>query len=143
VAEVVQHVSDPVIVQTANPLDVKPEDLDGLASALEDEGLDVRRAYVEQRGFGVTWWEVVLIWVSARSAEAVIDRVVGDAVEWMKDRFRQKPESKRPKVALIVYYEGEEGHLAEKVELQSADDDPIRKPADEFERYTRKRPPEA
>jgi hypothetical protein len=144
VEEGVRDVNDPVIVQTANPLDVKPEDLDGLISALEDEGLDAQRAYVEQRGYGVTWWEVVLIWVAARSAEAVIDRVVGSAVEWMKDRFRQELEHKpRPKVALIVYYEGEEGHVAEKVELKSADDEPIRKPTDEFERYTRKKPPEA
>ncbi len=51
--------SDPVIVQTANPRDVKLEDLDGLISALEDQGIDARRAYADQRGFGVTWWEVV------------------------------------------------------------------------------------
>jgi hypothetical protein len=137
------RVSDPVIVQTANPLDVKPEDLDALINALKDEGLDVRRAYLEQKGYGVTWWEVVLIWVAARSAETVIDRVVGDAVVWMKNRFRQNPESKRPKVALIVYYEGEEGYVVEKVQLKSADDEPIRKPTDEFERYTRRKPPEA
>jgi len=141
----VRYVSDPVIVQTANPLDVKMEDLDGLISALEDEGLDARRAYVEQRGYGVTWWEVVLIWVSARSAEAVIDRVVGGAVEWMRERFRRVPEGRkpRPKVALIVYYEGEEGHVAEKIQMRTADDKPVRKPTDEFERYTRKKPPEA
>jgi hypothetical protein len=138
-------VSDPVIVQTANPLVVKLEDLDGLISAFEDEGLDARRAYVEQRGYGVTWWEVLLIWVSARSAEAVIDRVVGGAVEWMRDRFRRQPGGRqpRPKVALIVYYEGEEGYAAEKVEMRTADDEPIRKPTEEFERYTRKKPPEA
>jgi len=87
----------------------------------------------------------VLIWVSARSAEAVIDRVVGSAVEWMRERFRRVPEGQkpRPKVALIVYYEGEEGHVAEKVQMRTADDEPIRKPTDEFERYTRKKPPEA
>jgi hypothetical protein len=145
VEEGVRRVNDPVIVQTANPRQVKLEDLDGLISALEDEGLDARRAYAEQRGYGVTWWEVVLIWVSARSAEAVIDRVVGGAVEWMRDRFRREPRGRqpRPKVALIVYYEGEEGHAAEKVEMRTADDEPIRKPTDEFERYTRKKPPEA
>jgi len=139
----VRYVSDPLIVQTANPLVVKLEDLDGLISALEAEGLDARRAYVEQRGYGVTWWEVVLIWVSARSAEAVIDRVVGGAVEWMRERFRREPEGRqpRPKVALIVYYEGEEGHVAEKVEMRTAGDEPIRKPTDESERYTRKKPP--
>ncbi len=135
--------SHPVIVQTANPHDVKPEDLDGLIGALKDAGLDARRGYLEQKGYGVTWWEVVLIWVAARSAETVIDRVVGDVVEWMKARFRQDPESQRPKVALIVYYEGDEGHVAERVELKSADDEPVRIPAEEFERYTRTKPPEA
>ncbi len=71
--------------------------------------LDVRRGYLEQRGFGVTWWEVVLIWMAARTGEAVINQLVGDVVEWMRDRFRQNPESKRPKVALLVFYEGDEG----------------------------------
>jgi hypothetical protein len=137
------RVMDPVIVQTANPRDVKLEDLDGLISALEDQGIDARRAYVEQRGYGVTWWEVLIIWVGARSAETVIDRVVGDAVEWMKDRFRQNPDRKRPKVALIVYYEGEVGRAEEAVELRSSDDQPVRRPTEEFERYTRKKPPEA
>lgn len=134
--------SDPVIVQTANPLDVKPEELDGLIDALNDKRLDARRSRVEQRGHGVTWWEVVLIWVAARSAEAVIDRVVGDVVEWMKDRFRQNPDSTRPKAAVIVLYEGEEGHATEKVELRSADEEPVRSPVEEFERYTRRKPPE-
>jgi hypothetical protein len=52
--------SNPVIVQTANPLDVKPEEPNGLIDALKTKGLDARHSYVEQRGFGVTWWEVVL-----------------------------------------------------------------------------------
>lgn len=132
--------SDQVIVQSSN---VQLEDLDGLIDALKGEGLDVRRgAYVEQKGRAVTWWEVVLIWVAARSAETVIDRVVGDAVEWMKDRFRQNPKNKRPKVAMIVYYEGEEGYVAENVQLKTPDDEPVRSPSEEFERYTRKKPPE-
>ena len=132
-----------MIVQTANPLIVKPEELDGLIDALKDKGLDARRSSVEQRGYGVTWWEVVLIWVAARSAETVIDQVVGDIVEWMKDRFRQDPENTRPKVAMIILYKGEEGHATEKIELRSGDGEPVRSPMEEFERYTRKKPPEA
>jgi hypothetical protein len=61
------RVSEPVIVQAANPLDVRPEELDSLIATLQDEGLDVRRAHQEQRGYGVTWWEVLLIWVAART----------------------------------------------------------------------------
>jgi hypothetical protein len=82
--------SAPITVQTANPLDVKLAELDGLIDALKDEGLDARRANLEQKGYGVTWWEVVLIWVAARTAEAGIDPVVGDVVKWMRDRFRHR-----------------------------------------------------
>lgn len=134
--------SDPVIMHTANPRIVKPEDLGGLVSTLEDRGLDVRLGYSEQRGYGVTWWEVLLIWMAARTGEAVIDQVVGDVVGWMRDRFRQEPEnSPRPKVALLVFYEGDEGEATEAVELRSADDEPVRRPTEEFERYTRTKPP--
>jgi hypothetical protein len=136
------RVSDPVIVQTANPLDLRPEELDGLITTLRDEGLDARRKYLEQKGFGVTWWEVVLFWLAARTGEAVVNQVVGDAVEWMKDRFRQHPESNRPKCAIIILYEGDEGQASEVIELPSADAEPVRRPAHEFERYTRTRPPE-
>jgi hypothetical protein len=136
------RVNDPVIVQSANPLDVKPEELDGLIDALKDDGLDARRTYLEQKGFGVTWWEVVLIWVAARSAETVIDRVVGDVVGWMKERYRHNPESKRPKVALIVRYEGEEGQAIEVIELKAKDAEPVRRTPKDFERYTRTKPPE-
>ena len=135
--------SEPVIVQTVNPRIVKPEDLESLVSALEDNGLDVRLTYAEQRGYGVTWWEVLLIWMAARTGEAVIDQVVGDVVGWMRARFRQEPEkSPRPKVALLVFYEDDEGEAIEAVELRSADDEPVRRPTEEFERYTRTKPPE-
>jgi hypothetical protein len=136
-------VGDPVIVQTANPLDVRPEELDSLINVLKDEGLDARRAHLEQKGYGVTWWEVVLIWVGARTAEAVIDHVVGDVMEWMKERFRQSPENRRPKAALIVRYEGDKGQISEVVELKSVDADPVRRTSEDFERYTRTKPPEA
>lgn len=135
--------SDRVIVQTANPLDVRPEELDDLIDALKDDGLDARRGYLEQKGYGVTWWEVVLIWVGTRAAEAVINHVVGDVVEWMKERFRQHPENTRPKTAMIFRYEGDEGQLSEIVELRSADADPVRRTPEDFERYTRAKPPEA
>jgi hypothetical protein len=110
--------SAPITVPTANPLDVKLAELDGLIDALKDEGLDARRAHLEQKGYGVTWWEVVLIWVAARTAEAVIDQVVGDVVKWMRDRFRQNPESRRAKAALIVPYEGDEGMTSKMVRLE-------------------------
>ena len=143
VEEGVWRMSDPILVQTANPLDVQPEELNDLIDALKSEGLDARRACLEQKGFGVTWWEVVVIWVGMKTAEAVIDQVVGDVVEWMKERFRRDPENKRPKAALIVRYEGEEGEASEVIELESAEAEPVRRTLSDFERYTRVKPPEA
>ena len=84
----------------------------------------------------------MLIWLAARTSEAVINQVVGDVVEWMRDRFRQNPESRRPKAALIVLYEGDEGVTSEVVELKSADTEPARRLPEEFERYTRTKPSE-
>jgi hypothetical protein len=73
----------------------------------------------------------------------VINAVVGDVVGWMRDRFRRHPENRRPKAALLVFYEGDEGHATEVVELKSEDAEPVRRPSEEFERYTRTKPPEA
>ena len=46
-----------IIIEPANPLDLKPEELAGLAIAIRDldPSLDVRLGYREQRGYGVTW----------------------------------------------------------------------------------------
>jgi hypothetical protein len=81
-----------------------------------------------------------VIWMAARTGEAVIDQVVGDVVEWMRGRFRHNPESKRPKAALIILYEGDEGRTSEVVEIRSADAQPVRRTPEDYERYTRTKP---
>jgi hypothetical protein len=84
---------------------------------------------------------VVLIWLAAETGAAVIHQVVGIVVQWMREQFRREPDGK-PKRAIIVLYEGYEGQASEVVELEAADAEPVRRlPQDEFERYTRTKPP--
>ena len=73
----------------------------------------------------------------------MINQVVGATVEWMRARIRQNPESGRPKATLMILYEDDKGVTSEVIELRSADAEPVRRLPEEFERYTRTKPPEA
>jgi hypothetical protein len=142
VAEVV-GVSNPVLVQVTNLMEVDFDDAQRLVASLQDEGLEVLRYKVELEEGGVPpgLYETVAIWLALRAGEAVVNEAVRVVVEWMRGRFRQDPNNRRPKRALIVLYEGDEARLSEVIELEAADAAPLRKlpqlPQDEFERYTR------
>lgn len=170
--------SNPVIVQTFHPVDFSVEEVERLVAALEDEGLEAWRYKVGaehlqkgQEGFGPPdMYEVVVIWLSLRAGEALVNHVVGIVVEWLREQIQRKPAKPhytvRPKRAVIFLYEGDEGQASEVIELHSAEDKPVRrlpeevgvtergtfllpgvrleprkKPRpEEFESYTRKKP---
>jgi hypothetical protein len=136
--------SDAILVQPDNPLDVKPEEVRGLMEdvrGLRQDAFLAYRDYVPGT-YGVTWWEVVTVWVGLRVGEAVIEQVVGFAVSWMRERFRNHPStSDRPKAVRIVTYDGETGIVRETIELRSADEKAVRRSPEAFELYTRKKPP--
>ena len=137
------EMSEPILVQPTGPKGhMPPETVQGLIEDLRGEGLDARLAYEEIPGGGVSEWDLVMIWIALRGSEAVINQVVGLAVEWMKNRFRQDPEDTRPRAAQIILYEGDEGEVSVVVELKSADEEPVRRTPEDFERYTRKKPAE-
>jgi hypothetical protein len=52
-----------ILVQPDNPLDVKPEALQGLVDGIRKLDEDAKIAYNDSKegAFGVTWWEVVTI----------------------------------------------------------------------------------
>jgi hypothetical protein len=54
-------VSSTVLVQTDNPLDVRPEELRDLVEGIRELAQESNLAYYdpEEGAFGVTWWEVV------------------------------------------------------------------------------------
>ncbi len=93
-----------IILRPGNPLDITSDDLEDLAQLLRglDEGYDVQVTTKEQRGYGVTWWEVILIWFLARGSavlDAEVEAMMRLAIDWARKRFFRSPG--RPKYIAI------------------------------------------
>jgi hypothetical protein len=141
--------NDPILVQPVLPpigpaAGVPPEKaVEDLIEDLRAEGLDARISYDVGPSEGFAPWDLIVLWVAARAGEAVIEQVVQMAIRWMRRRFRQYPEdTPRPRYTRIMLYEGDEGEVLEIIELRSADEEPIRRSPEDFERYTRTKPRE-
>jgi hypothetical protein len=96
-----------VQVQGANPLDMRPEKLQGLVTELEAAGLS---AEVTERdkppggARGVTWVEVVGVSISSVT---LLAKAVAATMRWHKKRVEQK-ETTRPQMTTIYGPDGEE-----------------------------------
>lgn len=110
-----------VLLVPGNPLDVRPEHLQPLAAEIEaDHGLRADVAAMPQRGYGVTWWEVLLIYVGTKGADAVtwhafqllLDSVTDKAKTWYGDR-RKAMDDKRPFHLAILDEDGQVLHAVE------------------------------
>lgn len=114
-------------LKPANPLDVEPEELIGLAEEIRmiEPGYEVEIPPPEyMKGVGVTWWEVVRIYVPwhdmQTTAVSIVLTKIGDAtVTWMRERFKKKPG--RPKVVTIY---GPKGKVLKTIALKTADGEP-------------------
>ena len=131
-----------IIVEPQNPLDLRADELapliDGLRAA--NASWDVRVTALEQRGYGVTYWEVVHIWLPALADEALtalIGAVIAEAVRWARGRFANG--SKRPKYVAI---HGPDGRVLKSVEVKSAEGDPVDVTEKDQEKPPRQRPPD-
>jgi predicted urease superfamily metal-dependent hydrolase len=134
---------EPILVQPTGPMGwMPPETVDSLVEDLRAEGLDARIAYDEVPGGGMEPVEVVFIWVSVEASRAVINQVVELGARWIERRFLEDPEDPRLKGAHILLYDGDEGRISEIVEAKSADEEPVRRSPEDFERYTQKKPSE-
>lgn len=61
-----------ILLVPANPLDLRPEELEPLVANLRDgHASSVDVGVVPQRGYGVTWWEVLVIYIGMKGADAV------------------------------------------------------------------------
>jgi len=89
--------------------------LDELAGELATMGHDVERDYHEQAPgrYGITWWEVVYIYVgmkaldavTSRALDAMLDRIVETAKRWAHERMAHKRTS-RPEYFAVLDTEG-------------------------------------
>lgn len=60
--------SPQVLLVPGNPLDLRSDDLEPLAAQVEREhGVSASVWGVPQRGYGVTWWEVLFIYMATRA----------------------------------------------------------------------------
>src|SRR5437660_1310540 len=97
------------------------DELDELAQSIRGvaPGLAVRYAVPsEQRGYAVTWWEVVHIWLpwAALAAggvvgPAIVKKIVDVVIEWARTRFARKS-NRRPKYVAIY---GPDGRVVQSV----------------------------
>jgi len=112
-----------IVLQPQNPLSLPPEELDGLGESIRalDTEYQVRIAIVEQRGYGVTWWEVVTVCVPWRdltnaAVVAAVTTIVGAAIQWARARFKTQPD--RPKYVAI---RGPDGKVLKSVLVKTPD----------------------
>ncbi len=87
-----------------NPLDLSEEDLKPLVDQVSAaSGLSAGVGIVPQRGYGVTWWEVVLIYVGMKGADAVtahalqllLDGLTEKTKEWYRRQSLARPNRER------------------------------------------------
>jgi hypothetical protein len=92
----------------------RPDELDELAQSIRGVSrLNVRSAAPrEQRGRGLTWWEIVHIWLpwaamgaGGVAGSAMAKKIVDVAVEWARARFARKT-NRRPTYVAIYGPDG-------------------------------------
>jgi len=117
-----------IILEPGNPNDFPAGELEELAGEIGklDMGCRVRIASREQRGYGVTWWEVLYIWLPAAfltagtiASKKMIEEFTKLAIDWMRARFLKSPG--RPKYTAIY---GPDGKVIKSVLLKDADQEP-------------------
>ena len=120
-----------VLLESNNPLDVTPEDLDEIADYLEQTSPNpsVEIGYDEQYGAGVTGHEVLIFWIP--NAEAIRDGIyvalITAATQKFRERFKRKNSERRKKVIRI--HDRSTGLEIETWILESETSEPvIRKP---------------
>ncbi len=114
-----------VLLVPANPLDLRPEELESLLGDLRAghaSSADV--GVVPQRGYGVTWWEVLVIYIAMKGADAVIGHVyqllLDEITEKVKAWYRARRLEKDNKRPLLLGIRDEEGHVLRALEIQSS-----------------------
>jgi hypothetical protein len=90
-----------VYLETINPLDLTPEDVQLLADRMHQRLPDIEFvvAYEEQHGSGTTWHEVLHIFLP--TADAMKDNsygvIMGMTAEYMRQRFKRPHGKRRPR----------------------------------------------
>lgn len=127
-----------ILIEPQNPLDLRPEDLQDLISAIQEiaPSYDVRLAYLDNEAVGVTFHEVLHIWLlSAPFTAPLLTEITKLGTGWLRERFKKYPN--RPK-SLVIYGPNNKplkGVVLKHINEEPEDDSGLDK------RATRNRPP--
>jgi hypothetical protein len=120
---------DQIIIQTRNPRDITLEETEELAQAIRllEPNCNVRVLGGKQVGYGITWFEILRIWlptaiitVGAIVAKEIIQEITKLAIRWACQRLKKKGVSRRP--TYIAIY-GPDGKILKSVVLKNDTDD--------------------
>lgn len=94
-----------ILLETINPDDLTPDELWNLAEDLHARTPEFEffPAYEEQYGAGVTWHEVIRVWVENGEIlkAAAFDVVLTQIIEAMRRRFQKRHRERRPKSIIV------------------------------------------
>jgi hypothetical protein len=112
-----------IILQPKNPLDLKPEEVKELADSIRTSypKYDVRveggSGYI---GYGVTWFQILTIWLLVPINKQIVERITKLAIEWARQRFG-KQKAGRPK-SITIY--GPYRKVLKSIVIKNATDEP-------------------
>jgi hypothetical protein len=128
---------DEIVMQPTSDLRPEPEDVRLLGDDLSRElGAPVRLVgEPEHGGRGVTWWEVVHVWLPASVVGSpLVAKAVDVFVDWARARmrrFREEQEANPPPQHMTIY--GPDGKPLKKVTLENPDGEPKISEPDEID----------
>ncbi len=115
-----------VTLRPGNTRDFEEHELEQLAAAIRDEaGVDVELEDREQRGYAVTWWEV-MNFLLTETAGHVVDAVLAAAILWAKQRLSRKKQEdpdRRPRPMWVTVY-GPDNEVLKSVKVTLPEDEP-------------------
>lgn len=118
---------DRIIIQTKNPRDITFEEADELAQEIRSLDLkwDVRVISGKQVGYGVTWSEILHIWLPTAGVivmTEIIHEITKLAIKWARQRFKKEGPSIRPRPVYVAIY-GPDGKVLKSVVIKNATDE--------------------
>jgi hypothetical protein len=111
-----------ILIGIKNPNDINPEEAEILADSIRVEFPNYKVKVENQKyaSYGVTWYEILLIYVLSKVTNKVIEDLTHIAIEWARKRFKNK-KNNRPTYIKIY---GPNNQVLKSVVLKNATVEP-------------------
>ena len=129
-----------IILEPGNPLDLRRDKLEPLMNAILelDSSYEVRLAFNDQRGYGVTWWQVLHVWLpwaGVALGGAAAKKIVELAIDWAHHRLKGDEPNHRPR-SVSIY--GPDGQILKQIRVDHSGHE---EQSDEPSEHLRQKPP--